>query len=801
MNPGTRLGPYEIIASVGAGGMGEVYRARDTRLGREVAIKVLPAKFAQDAERLRRFEQEGRAAAALNHPNILVLYDIGSAIPSLRGAGNPKAISSSIPGLPRPLGGLAATEGEGESVHYIVTELLEGETLRQRLRGDPLPAAKAVDLGIQIAQGLAAAHEKGIVHRDLKPENLFVTKDGHVKILDFGLARLRLQEVPLEEGRSEAATADSPTREGTVLGTVDYMAPEQARGHPCDCRTDIFAFGAVLYEMLSGERAFTGETLTDVTVAILTKEPPPLAKDVQPSLERVVRRCLEKRPEDRFSSAQDLAFTLAAFGQDADDRAGTPRAGSPLRDDGPSIAVLPFANLSADPEQEYFCDGMAEEILNALAKVKGLRVVARTSSFAFKGKTEDIRQVGQKLNAGAVLEGSVRKSGQRLRIAAQLIDVQDGYHIWSEQFDREMRDVFDVQDEISLMIARQLQVNLLKGEEERLLKRATEDPEAYDCYLRGRYFWYRRYEQGLRKGLEYFQKAVEKDPDYALAHVGIADSLGILGVYGFMPPHQAYGRARAATEKAIALDPGLAEANASLAWITMWYDWDWTKAEGLFLKTIQMKPDYGPAHLWYGNLLLALGRFDESVEQMRKGAALEPMEPAPLVHIGWSLHMGRRYDEAIEVLRKVIACDPAFSMAYVWQALNFFAREMWDEAIPTARRFVELTLESNLGLGTLGLVYGAAGLKDEAFRILERMDQLSKERYVGHLFRGFVWIGIGDRNAALECLEKAYRERESLMAALGGWCVFDRLRSEPELQALLRKMSLEEFASPRAGPG
>jgi tetratricopeptide (TPR) repeat protein len=400
-----------------------------------------------------------------------------------------------------------------------------------------------------------------------------------------------------------------------------------------------------------------------------------------------------------------------------------------------------------------------------------------------------------------VLEGSVRKSGQRLCIAAQLIDVQDGYHIWSEQFDREIGDIFDVQDEISLMIAKQLKVNLLKGEEERLLKRATEDPEAYDFYLRGRYFWYRRYEQGLQKGMRYFQKAVEKDPDYALAYVGLADSFGILGVYGFMPPHQAYGRARAATEKAIALDPGLAEANASLAWITMWYDWDWMKAEGLFLKTIQMKPDYGPAHLWYGNLLLALGRFDESVEQMRRGAALEPMEPAPLVHVGWSLHMGRRYDEAIEVLRRVIASDPAFSMAYVWQALNFFAKEMWDEAIPTARRFVELTLESNLGLGTLGLVYGAAGLKDDAFRILERMEQLSKERYVGHLFRGFVWIGIGDRNAALECLEKAYRERESMMVALGGWCVFDRLRLEPEFQALLRKMSLEEFSSPRVAPG
>ena len=290
--------------------------------------------------------------------------------------------------------------------------------------------------------------------------------------------------------------------------------------------------------------------------------------------------------------------------------------------------------------------------------------------------------------------------------------------------------------------------------------------------------------------MQYFQQAIVKDPNYALAYVGIADSFGILGVYGFMQPSQAYGQAKTAAEKALTLDPGLAEAYASLGWIAMWYDWNWSAAESLFLKAIQMRPDYSSAYLWYGNLLLAFGRFDEALTQMRKAAALEPVEPAPAVHVGWSLHMGRRYDEAIEELRKVIASDPTFSLAYVWQTLNFFAKKMWNEAIPIARKFVELTLESNIGLGTLGLVYGAAGWKDEAFGILERMDQLSKERYVGHLFRGFVWIGIGDKKMALRCLEQACMERESMMVALGRWCVFDSLRAEREFQVLLEKMNL-----------
>jgi adenylate cyclase len=453
--------------------------------------------------------------------------------------------------------------------------------------------------------------------------------------------------------------------------------------------------------------------------------------------------------------------------------------------------VLPFTNMSADKENEYFCDGLSEELINALSHIRELRVVARTSAFAFKGKETDIREVGEKLNVGAVLEGSVRKSGQRLRITAQLINVEDGYHVWSGQFDREMKDIFDIQEEISLTIVDQLKIRLLKDEKEKILKRATEDHEAYELYLKGLYFWKRRYERGLQKSLQYFQQAAEKDPGYALPHVGIANAYGILGVYGFMPPHPAYARARAAANKALEIDPEIAEVYASLGWIAMWYDRDWPAAENHFLKAIRMKPDHPEAHMWYGNLLACTRRFDEAVREMRKGKELEPLEPAPPAHVGWALYFARRFDESIEELRNVIASDPEFSLPYMWLSANFLAKRMWAEAIAAARKFVELSAESVMGVCILGSAYGFAGMKDEALKILERLDGQSKDRYVGPLFRSMVWTGLGEKDKALEDLEQAYLGKESAMAWLEVWPIFDPLRPDPRFQALLKEMNLE----------
>jgi serine/threonine protein kinase/tetratricopeptide (TPR) repeat protein len=758
-------GKYQIGELMGRGGMGVVYKAEDTKLRRAVALKFLPEELAYDHHAVERFQREARAASALNHPHICTIYDID----------------------------------ESEGQHFMALELLEGKTLREYILAKRLDIDQIIDLGIQISSGLEAAHAKGIIHRDIKPGNIFVIDSGQAKILDFGLAKLLPERKPKAEenisaGMPTITAEEHLTSPGSAIGTVAYMSPEQALGKELDARTDLFSLGVVLYEMVTGSLPFRGDTSVAVFDSILHRAPTApvrLNPDVPGELERIIHKALEKDREVRYQSAKDLLVDLTRLKRERESGRVTAAPGVASPPCMRSLAVLPFTNMSADKENEYFCDGLSEELINGLTHIRELRVVARTSAFAFKGREIDIREVGKKLDVGAILEGSVRKSGQRLRITAQLINVQDGYHIWSGQFDREMKDIFDIQDEISLTIVDQLKIKLLKDEKEKILKRATEDPEAYELYLKGLHFWRRRYEKGLQKSLQFFQLAVEKDPSYALPHVGIADAFGILGVFGFMSPHPAYSRARAAANKALEIDPELGEAYASLGWIAMWYDRDWPTAEGHFLKAIQMKPDYPEAHLWYGNLLTCLGRFDEGVREMRKGKELEPFEPAPPTHVAWALYYARRFDESIEELRNIVASDPEFSLSYMVLAGNFVAKKMWAEAIAAGQKFVELSGESVVALSLLGLAYGSAGMKDEAFKILERLDGLPKDRYVGPLFRAFVWTGLGETNKAFENLEKAYLERESFMGWLKVWPNFDSLRPEPRFQALLKKMNLE----------
>ncbi|MGA9751430.1 MAG: protein kinase [Acidobacteriota bacterium] len=752
---GTRLGPYEILSPLGAGGMGEVYKARDTRLGREVAVKVLPAEFAADRDRLRRFEQEARAAAALNHPNILVLHDLGT----------------------------------HEGAPYIVTELLEGESLRQRLRGGPLTPTKAVEFAIQIAQGLAAAHAKDIVHRDVKPENLFITRDGRVKILDFGLARLRAGDPLEEKGRSQAATADLPTREGTVLGTPGYMAPEQVRGLASDARSDLFAFGCVLYEMLSGERAFTGETPTDVTVAILTKELPPLAKDVQPSLERVVRRCLEKRPEDRFSSAQDLAFTLAAFGQDADDRAGTPRAGSPVRDDGPSIAVLPFANLSADPEQEYFCDGMAEEILNALAHVEALRVVARTSAFAFKGRTEDIRQIGRSLNVGAVLEGSVRKAGSQLRITAQLIDVATGYHLWSERYDRHAEDVFAIQDEISLAIVERLHVHLLGSERAAIERRHTENLDAHRAYLRGQFHWNTFTPEGFARSRQSFEEAVRIDPGYAPALAGLGQWYISQAFWADYPPEEAWSKASAFADQALRVAPDFWMGHTVKGSLLANFERRWTEAEAALRRAVSLGPGQAPARFNLAALQFVRRRWEEMATEVRLALRLDPLSPP---YCAWNaiwLHAGGYQDEAASEVERLASVAPDHWIPHHARAMLAAGDGRLDEARASCERALELSGGALWDIALLACICQAAGDGRRTEELQAELEERARSGHVSPTFFAYIADARRDVSDAVRWLEHAFSIRDPNAVFYRG--LPPTLRSgDPRIEAVLSKYGL-----------
>jgi serine/threonine-protein kinase len=746
LGAGTKLDRYEISDPIGAGGMGEVYRARDPRLARDVAVKVMAAELAKDPDWLRRFEQEARSTASLSHPNIISVYDVGKS-------------------------------GDHS---FIVTELLEGETLRGRLLRGALPIRKALETMLQILAGLGAAHARGIVHRDLKPENIFITRQGQVKILDFGLAKVT--SAGAENGDAQPTLVSQP---GMVVGTVSYMAPEQARGLNADARSDIFAAGAILYEMLCGERAFRGTSPADTISAILKEEPNSLSRRgiaVSPALMRILNRCLEKDAADRFQSARDVAFAIESISDSQEPT--TVREKTTEK----SIAVLPFSNMGGDADQEYFSDGLAEELINALAGLTGLRVASRTSAFRFRGRDLDIREIGKQLNVETVLEGSVRRAGKRLRITAQLINVADGYHMWSQRYDRELEDVFAIQDEITESIVKTLKPTLL-GEQRPAGRRHTDNVEAFQLYLKGRHLWQQRAHTALRSSIEYFQQAIAIDPDYALAHAGIADSLGILRVYGYVSDQESRSRAETASKRAMELDATLAEAHYASALFTIYFREDWSAGEGPLREAARLAPRNALFHIYLGFFLALQDRVAEAEVSLARGIELDPLSPLGYSLHGVSMFVCHRYEDAIRLGERALELHADFHIGLLAIGLGCCQLGQYERAIAVLERLASLSNRTAWWTGHLGFAYAVAGRTEDALRIRAELAERRHREYITPFGELLVDVGLNDR-------DRIYRGLQDCLAEGVTGCVFEiilgpnlgQLEDDPHFWELLSRI-------------
>jgi serine/threonine-protein kinase len=737
--------------------MGEVYRARDLRLDREVAVKVVPEPLAQDPDRLARFEREARAVAALAHPNILVLYDVG----------------------------------REQGVPFAVTELLEGVNLRGRLAGGPLPWREALAIGAAVADGLAAAHLKGIVHRDVKPENLFLTADGRVKILDFGLARV---ESPTSAEAETAPYVPGQTDPGTVLGTVGYMSPEQLRGLPADGRSDLFSLGCVLYELATGKRPFGGRTAAEVAAAILYDEPA-RPGNVPPGVERILGHCLAKEPGQRVGSARDLAFALRALLSGSDPPAPPPkppRSKAPRRDREAisSLAVLPLANTNVDSETEYLSDGITESIINLLSQLPGLRVMARSTVFRYKGQQADAREVGRALKVRAVLAGQLFQRGSRLVIKVELVDARDGSRLWGEHYNQDVSEIFEVEKAVARAVVEKLRLRLTGEQRRRVGQPLTESTEAYQCYLKGRYHWNKRTAEGLKKSIKLFEQAIDLDPTYALAYAGVADAYLNLGGWGHLPFREAYPRAKAAAARALEIDDTLAEAHVSLAMVRKEYDWDWPAAGRGYERALDLSPNYAVGHQWYGEYLAALGRHAEAIAAFKRAIDLDPLSLIIQATLGrHGYYFARQFDLAIAQLRKTLEMDDNFWVARLWLGWTCTNAGRLSEGLAelqAARR-----LDDNLEIvAALGHAHGLAGRRTEAELALEELERLSRTRYVSPMLGALVATGMGEHDQALGWLEKAYEERAQMMSELKVEPAFDPLRADPRFADLLRRVGL-----------